>query len=79
MRVCGRLPESDYAELAVEVFSILASKDSGELSVNHLADVVDETPPPISQHLAKLRLAWIVSTRQDGVRVFDRLTNEHAS
>lgn len=89
MRVCGRLPESDYVELAVEVFSmladatrvriILALKDIGEMSVNHLADLVDKTPPSVSQHLAKLRLARIVSTRQDGVRVFYRLTNEHAS
>lgn len=88
-RICGRLPESDYVELAVEVFSmladatrvrlILALRDAGEMSVNHLADVVDKTPASVSQHLAKLRLARIVSTRQDGTRVFYRLENEHAS
>lgn len=89
MRVCGRLPESDYVELAVEVFGMLADatrvrillalKEVGEMSVNHLAAVVDKTPPSVSQHLAKLRLARIVTTRQDGVRVFYRLANEHAS
>ena len=74
-------------ELAVEVFSmladatrvriILALRDE-ELSVNHLADIVDKSPAAVSQHLAKLRLARIVTTRQEGQRVFYRLTNEHA-
>lgn len=84
---CSLSPESDYVELAVEVFSmladatririILALRDQ-ELSVNHLADIVDKSGPAVSQHLAKLRLARIVSTRQEGTRVFYRLTNEHA-
>jgi DNA-binding transcriptional ArsR family regulator len=56
---------SEYVELAVEVFSmladatririILALRDQ-ELSVNHLADIVDKSAPAVSQHLAKL--AW---------------------
>lgn len=62
---------------ATRVRIILALRD-GELSVNHLADIVDKSPATVSQHLAKLRLARIVSTRNDGVRVFYRLTNEHA-
>lgn len=80
-------PESQYVELAVEVFSmladatrvriILALRDE-ELSVNHLADIVDKSPAAVSQHLAKLRLARIVAARQDGTRVFYRLANEHA-
>ena len=84
---CGLSPESQYVELAVEVFSmladatrvriILALRDE-ELSVNHLADIVDKSPAAVSQHLAKLRLARIVTTRQDGTRVFYRLANEHA-
>lgn len=87
--ICGRLPDSQYVELAVEVFAMLADatrvrivlalKDAGELSVNHLADILDKQPAAVSQHLAKLRLARIVSTRQDGQRVFYRLENEHAS
>ncbi|SDL90432.1 ArsR/SmtB family transcription factor [Microbacterium azadirachtae] len=86
---CGYSTESPYVELAVEVFAMLADatrvrivlalQDSGELSVNHLADIVDKSPTSVSQHLAKLRLARIVSTRQDGQRVFYRLENEHAS
>jgi DNA-binding transcriptional ArsR family regulator len=84
----GRLTlESQYVELAVEVFSmladatrvriILALRDE-ELSVNHLADIVDKSPAAVSQHLAKLRLARIVATRQEGTKVFYRLANEHA-
>ncbi|WP_173892320.1 ArsR/SmtB family transcription factor [Rathayibacter sp. VKM Ac-2630] len=88
MRVCGRLPQSDYVELAVEVFAmladatvrlILALRDAGEMSVNQLAELVEKPPAAVSQHLAKMRLARMVSTRQDGTRVFYRLENEHAS
>lgn len=85
--ICGRLPDSQYVELAVEVFGmladatrvriILALRDQ-ELSVNLLADILDKTPASVSQHLAKLRLARMVSTRQEGTRVFYQLANEHA-
>lgn len=88
-QICGLDPDSQYLELAVEVFGLLADvtrvriilalRRSGELSVNHLADIVDKTPAAVSQHLAKLRLARIVATRQAGQRVFYRLENEHAS
>jgi DNA-binding transcriptional ArsR family regulator len=86
--ICGRLPDSQYVELAVEVFSMLADatririvlalRDAGELSVNHLADIVDKSPAAVSQHLAKMRLGRLVASRQDGTRVFYRLANEHA-
>lgn len=88
MPMCGREPDGQFVELAVEVFSmladatrvrlILALRDE-ELSVNNLAEIVDKTPASVSQHLAKMRLARIVTTRQDGTRVFYRLANEHAS
>jgi DNA-binding transcriptional ArsR family regulator len=88
-RTCGRLPESDYVELAVEIFAMLADatririvlalRGADELSVNRLAEIVDKTPAAVSQHLAKLRLARIVTTRQEGNRVHYRLANEHAS
>jgi DNA-binding transcriptional ArsR family regulator len=81
-------PDDAFVELAVEVFSmladatrvrmILALRDE-ELSVNHLADIVDKSPTAVSQHLAKLRMARMVSTRQAGNRVFYRLVNDHAS
>ncbi|MCB0883816.1 MAG: helix-turn-helix transcriptional regulator [Propionibacteriaceae bacterium] len=87
--VDGRELDSQYVELAVEVFAmladatrvriILALRDAEELSVNHLADIVDKSPAAVSQHLAKMRLSRIVAARQDGTRVFYRLENEHAT
>jgi DNA-binding transcriptional ArsR family regulator len=79
--------DSSYVELAVEVFSMLADAtrvrivlalSDGELSVNDLAERVQKSQASVSQHLAKLRLARVVTPRQDGTRVFYRLTNEHA-
>lgn len=80
-------PDSEYVELVVEVFAmladatrlriILALRDQ-ELAVNQLAERVNKSQAAVSQHLAKLRLAHIVTTRRDGTRVFYRLTNEHA-
>ena len=86
-RVCDREPDSHDVELAVEVFAMLADVTrirlilalrDGEMSVNHLADIVDKSPAAVSQHLAKMRLARFVATRQEGTRVFYRLENEHA-
>lgn len=88
-QIHGRSPDSQFVELAVEVFSmladatririILALRDAEELSVNHLADIVDKSPAAVSQHLAKMRLGRLVAARQDGTRVFYRLENEHAT
>jgi len=88
-KVCGLDPDSHYVELAVEVFSMLADatrvriimalRTAEELSVNHLADIVDKTPAAVSQHLAKLRLARMVTTRQVGTRIFYRLADEHGA
>jgi DNA-binding transcriptional ArsR family regulator len=77
----------DLVGVAVEVFSMLADATrvkivlalaDGELSVNTLADLVDKPSATVSQHLAKLRMARILTTRRDGTRVFYRLANEHA-
>jgi DNA-binding transcriptional ArsR family regulator len=86
-QMCSLDVDSQYVELAVEVFSmladatrvriILALRDK-ELPVNELAETVGKSPAAVSQHLAKLRLGRIVATRQEGTRVFYRLENEHA-
>ena len=74
-------------QLAVEVFAMLADATriqivlalrQGELPVGRLADIVQKSPTSVSQHLAKLRLSRMVSARQEGNRVFYRLTDEHA-
>ncbi|QGU05946.1 ArsR/SmtB family transcription factor [Corynebacterium comes] len=79
--------DSDYVELAVEMFAMLADPtrvriilalQETELSVGELAEIVAKSPAAVSQHLAKLRLARMVATRQEGKRVFYRLANEHA-
>ena len=49
----------------------------GERSVNELAALVDRPSPAVSQHLAKLRLARLVSTRREGTTVFYRLDTVH--
>ncbi|MBN9159213.1 metalloregulator ArsR/SmtB family transcription factor [Microbacterium sp.] len=80
-------PDNAFVEVAVEVFRLLADATririvlalrEGELSVNHLADIVDRSPAAVSQHLAKLRWGKLVRVRQEGQRVFYRLTDEHA-
>lgn len=63
---------------ATRVRIVMALRDAGELPVGRLAGIVGKSPAGVSQHLAKLRLARIVSTRQDGTRIFYRLENEHA-
>lgn len=79
--------DSVYVELAVEMFAMLADPTrvriilalrETELSVGELAEIVAKSPAAVSQHLAKLRLARMVGTRQEGKRVFYRLANEHA-
>jgi DNA-binding transcriptional ArsR family regulator len=79
--------DSPFVELAVEVFSMLADATrirlilamrEGEMSVNNLADLVDKPAASVSQHLAKLRLARMVSTRRQGTTIFYSLTDEHA-
>lgn len=78
--------EDHLVELAVEVFAMFADATrlrivlalrGGELPVNDIAQAVGKSPSAVSQHLAKLRMARLVSTRQDGTRVFYRLTNDH--
>ncbi len=49
----------------------------GEHSVSELATHVGVAGPAVSQHLAKLRLARLVTTRREGNRIFYSAVNEH--
>ena len=79
----GGLPlADDHAHLVVEVFRMLADATrvqllwalaDNELSVNDLAERIGK---PVSQHLAKLRMARLVRTRREGTQVFYRLEND---
>lgn len=87
MQACALGPDSQYVELAVEVFAMLADATrvrlilalrDGELPVNSLAEKAGKSAAAVSQHLAKMRLARMVSTRQEGTKVYYRLADGHA-
>ena len=78
----------EQAELVVEVFRMLSDTTrvrllwallDQERSVNDLADLLGKPAPSISQHLAKLRMARLVTTRREGTQVFYRVENEHVA
>ena len=80
--------EPTRAELdtATETLKLLADRTRlhivwsllhGEHSVNDLAEHVGVAPAAVSQHLAKLRLARIVTVRRDGNRLFYLAENDH--
>lgn len=79
--------ESQYVDLAAEVFSLLSDTTririilalrAGELAVGELAERVGKSPTVVSQHLAKLRWGRVVQARQEGNRVYYNLIDEHA-
>jgi DNA-binding transcriptional ArsR family regulator len=49
----------------------------GEHSVNELAEHLGVQPSAVSQHLAKLRLAGLVSARRAGHHIYYLAVNEH--
>lgn len=81
-------PSSEFVDLAAEVLGllsdptririVLALREAEELPVNALAELVGKKPSGVSQHLARLRMARMVTTRQEGTSVLYRLTDEHA-
>lgn len=79
-------PDHEQISLAVEVFAMLADPTrigllwllrDGEAPVLQLAEQVGKAQSAVSQHLAKLRLARLVTTRRQGSQVFYALTDEH--
>ena len=79
--------DDEHIALAAEVFTLLSDEtrvrlvlalENGEMTVGALAQCVGRAPTAVSQHLAKLRWARVVATRQEGTRVHYRLVDEHA-
>jgi ArsR family transcriptional regulator, zinc-responsive transcriptional repressor len=83
---------STDVELAVEIFRILADATrvrllralddagpAGELSVTELSGAVGKRAGAVSQHLAKLRMARLVTTRRNGTQILYRVANEHVT
>lgn len=82
------LGDDEQVLMAVEVLRMIADATrlrllralvSGEMSVNDLSAAVAVRPASVSQHLAKLRLARLVTTRRHGTRVLYQVANEHVS
>ncbi|MFE1883529.1 MULTISPECIES: ArsR/SmtB family transcription factor [Streptomyces] len=70
-------PSAEVLAAAAATFGLLASSArlhlmwalaQGESDVTHLADRVGGALPAVSQHLAKLKLAGLVSSRREGRR-----------
>lgn len=68
-------PTTEQVDTAVATLAMLADRtrlqllwllSRGEHDVGSLAALIDTTPSATSQHLAKLRLAGLVSARQHG-------------
>ncbi|MFC7529673.1 ArsR/SmtB family transcription factor [Actinoplanes sp. GCM10030250] len=51
----------------------------GEQDVTALTEAVGAARPAISQHLGKLRLAGLVTTRRDGRRAVYSVADEHVA
>ncbi|HEY9369352.1 metalloregulator ArsR/SmtB family transcription factor [Streptomyces sp.] len=57
--------------------ALLAELGRGEADVTTLTEACGAARPSVSQHLAKLRLAGLVTTRKDGRRVVYSLRHGH--
>ena len=74
-------------ELAAELFSVMSTPlrlkiisalCHGEKNVSQLLAAIDATQPNMSQHLATLTRAGILSRRREGPQVFYRVQSEKA-
>jgi DNA-binding transcriptional ArsR family regulator len=81
-----RQPGAEHCQAAADLLGLLADRTrlallhalgSGEADVTTLADAVGAARPSVSQHLARLRLAGLVTTRKEGRRVVYRLSDGH--
>lgn len=51
---------------------IMCALSAGELPVNQLAELTDQSSSAVSQHLAKLKAAGLVETRRDAQTIYYR-------
>ncbi len=81
-----REPTGEQLDLAVETFKLLADQTRlkivwallhGEHSVNELAGHLGVNPAGVSQHLAKLRLARLVTVRREGTKAYYAAESDH--
>jgi DNA-binding transcriptional ArsR family regulator len=81
-----RIPDEEQFALAAEVLALLADRTrlmllhtliAGEADVSTLTEACGAARPAVSQHLAKLRLAGLVTSRKEGRRVIYALRDGH--
>lgn len=79
-------PDDEHARITAETFRMLADPTrvkilwalfQDECSVNVLAELVAAAPTAVSQHLAKLRLAGLVTSRREGTYAYYSATDAH--
>jgi DNA-binding transcriptional ArsR family regulator len=80
------MPGEDQARVAADALRMLADPTrlklmwallQGEENVACLADLTGARPTAVSQHLAKLRLAGLVTTRREGTFVYYSAADDH--
>ncbi|MFE2580432.1 ArsR/SmtB family transcription factor [Streptomyces sp. NPDC059378] len=81
-----RTPGEEHFALAAEILALLGDRTrlallhalaAGEADVTTLTEACGAARPAVSQHLARLRLAGLVSTRKEGRRVVYALRDGH--
>lgn len=79
-------PEDDRVQISVGTLKLLADPTRlrilwallhGEHAVGALAEHVGANSSAVSQHLAKLRLGRLVTTRREGTRIYYLADNPH--
>lgn len=80
------MPDDAAVRVAADAFRMLGDENrikilvallQGESSVNCLAELVGANPSAVSQHLAKLRLAGLVTVRREGTYAYYQAANSH--
>jgi DNA-binding transcriptional ArsR family regulator len=86
MHLSGAHGSQERVETAVAVLTLLADRtrlvilhrlSAGEADVTTLTEACGASRTSVSQHLARLRLAGLVTTRKDGRRVVYALHHGH--
>lgn len=80
------VPTEEHARLAVDTFRMLADPTrlkvlwillQGEANVSTLCQHTGASAPAVSQHLAKLRMAGLVTSRREGTFIYYSATSAH--